>query len=95
MNLTSESFVNGVTIHSVDYRGHTPEEIAERALDRILYVGEHTHPLIAEQAQAFKKQLYATLVHYLREAQSSERTTICGHLIKGGHADIAEIIRRI
>lgn len=95
MNLASESFIGGVTIHTTDYRGHTPEEIADRAVDRILFIGDKTHPIIADQARAFKAQLHAVLVHYLREAQTSERTTICGHLIKGGHADLAEIIRSI
>lgn len=90
-----ESIINGATVHIANYRGHTPEEIADRAIEKIMYIGNNTHPVIAEQARAFKEQIRALLVHYLREAQTSERTTICGHLIKGGHADLADIIRSI
>jgi hypothetical protein len=90
-----QTIINGATIHIADYRGSTPEEIADRAIEKIMYVGDNTHPVIAEQARAFKEQIRALLIHYLREAQTSERTTICGHLIKGGHADLADIIRSI
>lgn len=88
-----ESMVGNVVVHTTDYRGHTPEEIAGLALDKMIYIGENAHPLIAEQAKAYKEGLRSILVHYLRMAQTSERTTICGHLIKGGHADLADIIR--
>jgi hypothetical protein len=89
-----QSMISDVVVHTADYRGHTPEEIAERALDKIIYVGKDSNPLLLEQAKAFKDGIRAVLIHYLREAQTAERTTICGHLIKGGHADLAEIIRR-
>jgi len=85
--------IGGVVVHTADYRGHTPEELAGLALDKMIYIGENAHPLIADQAKAFKEGLRSILIHYLRMAQQSERTTICGHLIKGGHADLAEIIR--
>lgn len=87
--------VGSVLVHTTDYRGYTPEELADRALDRIIHVGDSSHPAIIEQAKAFRSQIRAVLVHYLREAQSSERTTICGELIKHGQADLAEIIRRM
>jgi hypothetical protein len=85
--------VGSVVVHTADYRGHTPEELAQLALDKMIYVGDNAHPLIADQARAFKEGLRTILIHYLKMAQESERTTICGHLIKGGHADLAEIIR--
>lgn len=90
---TLEAMIGGVVVHTTDYRGHTPEEMAGLALDKMIYIGENAHPLIADQAKAYKEGLRSILIHYLRMAQQSERTTICGHLIKGGHADLAEIIR--
>jgi hypothetical protein len=50
-------------------RGFTPEEIAERALDKIIYVGSNTHPAIRDQAEAFKNSIRQVLVHYMHEAR--------------------------
>jgi hypothetical protein len=62
----------GVTVLTTEGRGFTPEEIAERALDRIIYVGSQTHPAIRDQAEAFKENIRTVLVHYMREAVRSQ-----------------------
>jgi hypothetical protein len=41
-------------IHTTSHRGHTPEEIAEFALAKIMYVSKDANPLIRDQAEAFK-----------------------------------------
>lgn len=87
--------LGGVTVHTTSYRGSTPEEIAERAIVRIISVGEQSHPAIREQALAFQGYIKDVLIQYLREAQNAERTTICGTLIKQGHQDLANLIRSI
>ena len=92
---TAKAMLGDVVIHTADYRGHTPEELAELALAKIIHVGDKSHPVLIQQANAFKDGIRAILIHYLRMAQESERTTLCGHLIKGGHADLANIIRSI
>ena len=51
-----------ITLATVSNRGFTPEELAERALDRIIHVGGNSHPLIQEQAEAFKDQIRGVLV---------------------------------
>ena len=84
--------INSVKVFTTEYRGFTPEEIASRALDRIISVGENSHPLIVEQAKAYRSHIYQILVHYLREAQQSERTTICGKLNQNGFSEIAQLI---
>lgn len=81
-----------VNVFTTDHRGFTPEEIAERALDKIIYVGENSHPAIIEQAKTYKDNIRTVLVKYLREAQNSERTTICAKLTMQGHSDLAKII---
>ena len=50
-------------------RGHTPEEIAEFALAKILYVSKDANPLIREQAEAFKGYIREVLVKYLKQAK--------------------------
>jgi hypothetical protein len=87
--------LGGVKVYTTVERGFTPEEIADRALDKIIYVGEQSHPVIREQAQVFKDSIRAVLVFYLREAQQSERTNIIASLTKQGFEDMAQLIRRI
>ena len=84
--------LGAVNVYTTDNRGFTAEEIAERALDKILYVGDQSHPVIAEQARAFKEHIKRVLVHYLGEAQESERITICAKLSQAGHPEIAKLI---
>jgi hypothetical protein len=90
MNGISE--IGYVKVFTTENRGFNAEEIAERALDKIIYVGERSHPMLLEQARAFKEQLRAVLVHYLNEAQESERLTIASKLRAAGHPQIADII---
>jgi hypothetical protein len=84
--------LGGVKVFTTDNRGFTAEEIAERAIDKIIYVGDKSHPVIAEQARAFKEHIKHVLVQYLREAQESERITICAKLSQAGHPEIAKLI---
>ena len=84
--------LGAVNVYTTDNRGFTAEEIAERALDKIIYVGDKSHPVIAEQARAFKEHIKHVLVQYLREAQQSERITICAKLSQAGHPEIAKLI---
>ena len=90
MNSVAE--IGVVRVYTTEHRGFTPEEIAERALDKIIYVGERSHPLILEQARAFKDQLRTVLVHYMKEAQESERLTIAAKLRAAGHHNTADIL---
>ena len=84
--------LGAVNVFTTDNRGFTAEEIAERALDKIIYVGDQSHPVIAEQARAFKEHIKRVLVQYLREAQESERITISAKLSQAGHPEIAKLI---
>lgn len=92
MSLNSQGFIGNVKVFTTDNRGFTSEEIAERALDKIIYVGDRSHPVILEQARAFKDQLRSVLIHYFEEAQQSERVTITAKLRAAGHPHIADMI---
>ncbi len=84
-----------VKVYTANHRGFTPEEIAERAIDKVIYVGDKSHPLIAEQARAFREQIKKVLIFYLAEAQQSERTTICAKLSLQGYEELANLIRSL
>jgi|TARA_R110002020_G_scaffold160388_3_gene344797 hypothetical protein len=75
--------------------GHSPEQIADMALNRIMQVNETAPPVIRDQAIAHKDKLREVLIYYMHSMAKSERTTIWALMKKQGHEDIAEIIRRL
>lgn len=95
MDANSASFLGDVKVFTSDNRGFTPEELASRALDRIIYVGDQSHPVITEQARAYKEAIYQELVRLARQAQDEARTTLCAKLTLSGHEEISNIIRSL
>jgi hypothetical protein len=79
-------------VHTTSGRGHTPEEVAEFALDKIMYVSKDANPLIREQAEAFKDYIRQVLVKYLKQAVQSDRTTLANRLREAGHSDLIKIL---
>ena len=77
---------------SVSGRGFTPEEVAEMALEKIVYVGESSHPVIRDQAEAFKSQIRAVLVRYMRQAVTSHNTTLANRLREAGHPELVKLL---
>lgn len=86
------SDVGNVMVMATEGRGFTPEEIAERALDKIIYVGSHTHPAIREQAEAFKDSIRQVLVYYMHEAIRSHNVTLANKFNKAGHPELVPIL---
>ena len=87
--------VGSVVVATTQNKGHAPEFWAKAAADRIVSVGGNCHPVIAQQAEAFKESVQATAVFYIKEAIKSDRTTLIAELEKQGHADMANIIRSL
>lgn len=81
-----------VMVHSTIGRGFTPEEVAERALDKIIYVGSDSHPAIRDQAEAFKQNIRQVLVLYMKEAIKSDRTTLANRLREAGHPELVKLL---
>jgi uncharacterized protein YgbK (DUF1537 family) len=75
----AEVQIGQVLVQTTDHRGHTVEEIAERAVNRILRADT-------------KEALHYWLLKYLTEAQKAERESICKKLDKQGYAEIAHLI---
>ena len=84
--------IGSVMVMATEGRGFTPEEVAERALDRIMYVGSHTHPAIRDQAEAFKDSIRAVLVHYMHEAVRSHNVTLVNKFTQAGHPELIPIL---
>lgn len=84
--------VGSVTVMTTSNRGFTPEEIAERALDKIIYVGSGTHPAIRDQAEAFKDSIRQVLVFYMHEAVRSHNVTLANKFRQAGYPELTPIL---
>jgi hypothetical protein len=87
--------VGNVSVAVTSNKGHDPEFWAQATADRIVSVGGDCHPVIAEQAEAFKEAVRATVLYYIKEAIKSDRTTLIAQLERQGHKDMADIIRSL
>jgi len=82
-------------VRTTHERGFSVEEIAEDLLNKILFISSEAHPVIREQAEAFRNQIRPAIIHYMKQAVKSDRTTLAAEFSKQGHLDMAEIIRRL
>lgn len=87
--------IGSVVVKSTDNRGWSPEELAEMALEKIIYVGDETHPYIRDQAQAFKDNIRKILVLYMQQAANSQKTTFVAKLISAGYPEIAKLMQEM
>lgn len=87
-----EGILGNIQVHTTDGRGFTPAEIADRAVDKIIYVGKESHPVIREQAEAFKENIRSIVEFYMHEAIKSDRTTIAHRLAEAGHPELKTLL---
>lgn len=75
--------------------GHSPEQIAELCVDRLIRVADTAPPELAMQARASKEQMLAVVLHYVKMAAVEDRATVAAKLEQAGAADVAQQIRRL
>lgn len=92
MSFLAGGDIGTVGVYTTDHRGFTPEEIAERALNKILYIGDNVAPEIGQQARMYQEAIRQVLIKYLQEAQDSERKNVRERLMQMGHSDIANLL---
>lgn len=73
--------------------GHSPEQVAELCVNKIVRVSDTAPPELAQQARAFREQLLAVVLHYVKMAASEDRATVCTKLEQSGMADLAKHVR--
>lgn len=83
------------TVHTTSNRGYTPEELADRALTKLLYISEDADPVVKAQALVYKERVRSLLEFYLHEAVKSYKLTLTAKLVSKGHANLADIISEI
>ena len=84
--------IGSVMVQATQGRGASPEELAERALDKIIYVGGNAHPAIREQAEAFKDSIRSVLVYYMNEAVRARNVTLVSKFNKAGYPELVKIL---
>lgn len=82
----------GVTVATTSGRGFTPEEVAERALDKIISVGSQSHPAIRDQAEAFRNQIRQVLIFYMKEAVRTHNVTLANKFKEAGYPELISIL---
>lgn len=83
---------NGVVVATTVNRGWTVGELAHRAADKIVYVGDRSDPVVQAQARAFKDQIRQVVEHYLREAVDQDRQTTALRLSEAGHPELVPLL---
>lgn len=86
------SALGTVQVMTTSGRGFSAEELAERALNQIINVGDNAPPVIADQARAFRENLREVLVYYMREAMRSRNVTLAAKLVEAGSPELVKLI---
>jgi ribosomal protein L30E len=95
LDMDISASVGTALVYTSENQGHSPEQMAEMALSKMILVAEDANPLIRDQAIEYQKQLREILIYYMKKMAASERTTIWALMRSQGHEDMAEIIRRL
>ena len=91
-NSTSVLLGGGVKVMTTSGRGFNPEEVAERALDKIIAVGSDSHPAVRAQAEAFKNDIRKVLVRYMKEMVRSHNTTLANRFREMGYPELIKLL---
>lgn len=84
-----------VSVMTSSNGGHSPEQVAEMCVDRLIRVSDSAPPEIALQAKAFREQMLAVVLHYVKMAAREDRESVIAKLELAGAADVAQQIRRL
>lgn len=90
-----QMLVSGVNVSTTSNRGFTPEEIADRCVEKLMHVSEEAPPEVRDQAKAFKERMRVVIAFYMKDAIKNDRVTMYNQLAQAGHSELAEIIRRL
>ena len=92
---TAASSVGSPIVVTSSNGGHSPEQVAELCVNRLIQVSDAAPPELAQQARAFRQQMLAVVLHYVRMAAAEDRATVCMKLEQAGLSDIAQQVRRL
>lgn len=73
--------------------GHSPEQVAELCIDKLIKVSDTAPPELAMQARAFREQMLAVVLQYVKMAVAEDRATVATKLEQAGMSDLAHQIK--
>jgi len=73
--------------------GHSPEQVAELCVNRLIQIADTAPPELAQQARAFRQQMLATVLQYVNVAVAEDRATVCTKLAQAGFPELALQVR--
>jgi hypothetical protein len=94
-SLKSDLEVGNLGVTTTDNRGHSVEEVAEMAVNKIISVSDTAPAPIRAQAHAFRDACKKIVMYYMQEAIKNHMCTIGNQLEQQGQKDLANIIRRL
>jgi len=71
-----------VDVVTTDNGGHPPEFWANQAVQKIMHVADSAPQPIRDQAKAFRDTMEYVILHAVKQAIESDRTTQAANLIK-------------
>lgn len=89
------SSLGNVGVKTTQNEGLSPEYWTGRILERLIAVSANADPMVKAQANAFKENIEAVVLLYIKQAIASDRTTMSCLLDKQGHTEMAKILRRL
>jgi hypothetical protein len=92
MSVSTGALLGELQVVTTTNRGRSPEELTDEAVNKILYVSSNVHPVIRDQAVAFKEQIRGVMLHYMKQAVVSDRTTLANKFKASGHADLVKLL---
>ena len=95
MSVDSDFELGQISIHTTDNKGHDPEFWAEQITKKICSISENAAPHIRQQAEAFQNYNYQIVLHGIKNAITSDRTTMVNLLTSQGHDEMAKIIKEL
>ena len=87
--------IGNLGVRTTENSGHTLEEVAEMATNKLVSVADTAPGPIKAQAHAFKNKCHFIIAYYMQEAIKNHMCTISNQLEAQGNKDLAEIIRRL
>lgn len=84
-----------VDVATTSSGGHSPEFWAHRCVECLIQIADSAPEPIREQAKAFQNRMEGVILHHMKRAIQSDRTTVSHAVSEAGQPQLAETIRRL
>ncbi len=75
-SVDTETTMGQVTVQTTNNKGLSPEYWTDRIMERLIAVSDNADSMVKAQAEAFKQNIQAVVLLYMKQAISSDRATV-------------------